>query len=149
MRKKTPYLILWHVSLLFLIVALILFAILLVGRWRYPVFGFCAIGSAVLFAILFLICRKPLQCDDGYSLQQAITYYTACKKAGCEINTLQENEQLLLQTAIKENMEDYDIQQLQNCFKTGAKAVREIRNPLLQLIWGQKKTNKTGKRKRG
>lgn len=135
MKSKTKYLLMWYISLLLLALSLIFFALLLLCRWRYPVLGICAVAFAVLFAALFLFCRKPLQCDDGYSLVQAITYYRVCSKAGCTVNTLQQNDQILLKHAEKENMEDFDLAQLQKCFKIGAKAVREIRNPFLQFLW--------------
>ena len=140
MKRKTPYLILWYVSFLFLAIALLLFGILIALHWSRLMYGYFAIGFLAVFVMLFLICRKPLHCDDGYSLPQAIAYYRACTKAGCDLNTLQQNDDVLLQQAKKENMEDYNLQQLQKCFKTGAKAVREIQNPLLQLFWKQKKS---------
>ena len=140
MKRKTPYLILWYVSFLFLAIALLLFGILIALHWSRLMYGYFAIGFLAVFVMLFLICRKPLQCKDGYSLPQAIAYYRACTKAGCDLNTLQQNDDVLLQQAKKENMEDYNLQQLQKCFKTGAKAVREIQNPLLQLFWKQKKS---------
>lgn len=141
MKKKTPYLILWYISFLFLAIALLLFCILIALHWSRLVYGYFAIGFLAVFVTLFLLCRKPLQCKGGYSLPQAIAYYRACVAAGCDLNTLQQNDDILLQQAKKENMDEYTIQQLQKCFKTGAKAVREIQNPLLQTIWRQKKRN--------
>lgn len=141
MKKKTPYLILWYISFLFLAIALLLFCILIALHWSRLVYGYFAVGFLTAFVTLFLLCRKPLQCNDGYSLPQAIAYYRACVAAGCDLNTLQQNDDILLQQAKKENMDEYTVQQLQKCFKTGAKAVYEIQNPLLQTIWRQKKRN--------
>lgn len=139
MKSKTKYLLMWYISFLFLAVSLLLFGILIALHWSRLVYGYFAIGFFAVFAVLFFICRKPLQCKGGYSLVQAIAYYRACTKAGCDVSTLQQNEEILLQQAVKENMEQYDIQQLQKCFKIGAKAVYEIQNPLLRMLWKQKK----------
>ena len=133
---KKNYIYMWYISIAFLILALVFFAICILRYWnRY--FGIIAGVFTVAFVIMFTVSSKSLRCKEGYTVIQAINFYASCLRAGYNNKS---DASILESQAEQEGLEDLDSAQLMQCFRTGRNAVKSINSSILKTIWRIPKT---------
>ena len=147
MQEKKKYITLYYVSALSLILALLCFFRYLVHRWYVELIFF--IAFLLTYFILFRVCSKALQCEDGYSLMQAIYFYQICEQAGYRGSSQKKDIAVLTSTAERcDFLENAEPEYLKRCFETGREADKAVTDPAVRLLWSLrgKITNRGGKK---
>lgn len=134
MQEKKKFITLHYVSILFLILTLFFIVLFLFHRATADFILFLV--SLTVYLLFTHICSKALQCEDGYSIVQAIRYYRACEYAGYRGSNKKKDVDILNKTAknrdILENAESKD---LKHCFEIGREAAKAVTNPFVLMIW--------------
>ena len=134
MKDKKKYITLYYISYLSLALAFLCFFRYLFHR-RYPEL-ICFIAFLLGYFVLFRICSKAVQCEEGYSLVQAVAYYRACALAGYKETNKQKDVAVLSRVAERcDYLEDKEHYALKTCYFTGKQADKAVTNPLVRFLW--------------
>ena len=147
MQEKKKYITLHYLSYLCLVFVLLCFFRYCVHRWYVELIFF--IAFLVGYFILYRVCGKALQCEDGYSLIQAVDYYRACERANYRGSNKAKDVGILKQTAEhRDFLEEVEPEALKRCYVTGKQADKMVTNPLVRGLWNLRdKTAKRGGKK--
>ncbi len=130
--KKNTYVTMWYFSVVSLSIALIFFVLSFLGHWpaKYYI-PFASLFS--LSVILFGISYKPLKCDNGHNLIQAISYYRSCKQKGFKSN---KDKDILISVAEEMDiLSDCQTEDKMNFYQEGKKVAESIKNPMITFFW--------------
>ena len=144
MQDKKKYITLHYVSGCSFLLAILFFVLFLKNKG--------VILYLVLFLVLLLcylvlsrICNRALQCEEGYSLMQAIDFYQACERAGYKGSTQKKDVAVMTSVAqTRDYLEHMEPTDLKQCYITGKKAQKEVNNPLIRLLWRLRGIGKKG-----
>lgn len=135
MQDKKKFITLHYVSGFSFLLALLFFVLFLKNKGvilylvLFVVFLLC-------YFVLSRVCSRALQCEEGYSLIQAIDFYQACRSAGYKGKKRQEDVALLLRVAERcDYLENTEPGALKNCFLTGKQAKEMVTNPVIRALW--------------
>ena len=112
--KTKKYLRMWVYSLIFFFLGMISF-IIFTYRSIYILWAFC-IACFSVFAALFSKSNRALLCEDGYTVVQAIYFYSKCKKSFGKSPKQDELRSLAKKYSFSEKLDD---RQLKELLKTG------------------------------
>ena len=144
MQEKKKFITLHYVSGFSFLLALLFFVLFLKNK------------GVILYLVLFLVfllcyfvlshvCNRALQCEEGYSLIQAIDYYRACERAGYKGSTQKKDVAVMTSVAqTRDYLEHMEPADLKQCYITGKRAQKEVNNPLIRLLWRLRGIGKQG-----
>ena len=134
MKDKTKYLVLSYVNWLFLALGLLFFILFLLKRQTFFLVLFPTF--LIVYTVITRICDKALQCEGGYSLIQAVSFYTDCASAGYHGTKSKQDLRILQDVAEKRDVfQALDDDELRRCYQLGCDTFRTVKDPFLKAWW--------------
>ena len=144
MQDKKKYITLHYVSGCSFLLAILFFVLFLINK-KEILYIVLFLVFLLCYLVLSRICNRALQCEEGYSLMQAIDFYQACERAGYKGSTQKKDVAVMVSVAqtrdYLEHMEQADLKQ---CYTTGKEAENAVKNPLVRLLWRLRGIGKKG-----
>ena len=144
MQEKKKFITLHYVSGFSFLLALLFFVLFLLNK---KVFLYLVLFLVFLLCYLVLsrVCSRALQCEEGYSLLQAIDFYQACERAGYKGSTQKKDVAVMTSVAqTRDYLEHMESAALKQCYITGKEAENMVKNPLVRLLWRLRGIGKKG-----
>lgn len=113
--KTKKYLRMWMYSLIFFSLGLISFIVFTYKQGHLLLWLFC-IACFSVFAALFSKSNRALLCEDGYTVVQAMYFYSKCKKRFGKSPTQKELRSIAKKYSFSEKLDE---RQLKVLLKTG------------------------------
>lgn len=134
MQEKKKYITLHYVSYFCLALTLLCFFRYCVHRWYVEILFFVAF--LLVYIILNRVCSRALQCEDGYSLIQAVDYYRACERENYRGSNKAKDVAILVCIAGRRDyLENADPEALKKCWMIGKQADKLVTNPAIRSLW--------------
>ena len=144
MQDKKKYITLHYVSGCSFLLAILFFVLFLKNK-KEILYIVLFLVFLLCYLVLSRICNLVLQCEEGYSLMQAIEFYQACERAGYKGSTQKKDVSVMTSAAERlDYLEGLEPAALKQCYTTGKEADNAVNNPLVRLLWRLRGIGKKG-----